>query len=50
MYSRGPIHIHEQKLEVQLEPIYNSSVLIQEYSLEDILGAMDNRDEWREGQ
>ena len=34
----------EQRLDNQLEPIYNSSVRI----LEDLPRTMDNRDEWRE--
>ena len=36
----------EQRQGDQLEPIYNSSDTV--YSLEDPLGAMDDRDEWRE--
>ena len=30
MYSCGPLHMDEQRLDDQLEPIYNSSVLIQD--------------------
>ena len=30
MYSGGPLHMDEQKLDDQLEPIYNNSVLIQD--------------------
>ena len=30
MYSSGPFHIDEQKLDNQLESIYNNSVLIQD--------------------
>ena len=45
MYSGGPFHMDEQRLDYQLEPIYNSSVPIQD---EDLPGEMDDRDRWRE--
>ena len=33
-YSCGPLHVDEQRQEDQLEPIYNSSVPIQDLALE----------------
>ena len=33
IYSRGPLHMDEQKQDDQLEPIYNSSVPIQDIAL-----------------
>ena len=44
MNSGGPFYTDEQGLSDQPEPISNSSVLI----LEDLPGAMDNSDEWRD--
>ena len=32
-YSRGPLHIDKQRQDDQIEPIYNSSVLIQDRAL-----------------
>ena len=34
MYSCGPLHMDEQRQDNQLEPIYNSSVPIQDVALE----------------
>ena len=36
-YSCGPLHIDEQKQDDQLEPIYNSSVPIQDVALKTYL-------------
>ena len=47
MYSCGPLHMDEQRLDNQLELIYNSSVLIQDVAWE-LPGVMDNRDGWQE--
>ena len=33
IYSRGPLHVDEQRQDNQLEPIYNSSVPIQDIAL-----------------
>ena len=44
MRSSRPFHIDEKRQDNQLEPIFNSSVQI----LEDLPGAIDERDEWRE--
>ena len=33
IYSRGPLHMDEQSQNDQIEPIYNSSVLIQDVAL-----------------
>ena len=33
IYSSGPIHMDEQKQDDQLEPVYNSSVPIQDIAL-----------------
>ena len=43
----GPLHMDEQRQDDQLKLTYNSSVDT-ECSLEDLPGAMDDRDEWRE--
>ena len=32
-YSRGPLHMNEQRQDDRLEPIYNSSVPIQDVAL-----------------
>ena len=49
MYSGRTTHKDEQRLDEQVEPIYNSSVSIQDVcSLEDVPGAMDDRDGMRE--
>ena len=34
MYSHGPLHMDKQRLDNQLEPIYNSSVQIQDIASE----------------
>ena len=39
-----PMHMDEQSQDDQPEPIYNSSVPIQDRSLEDLPGAMANRE------
>ena len=38
----------EQKQDNHLEPTYNSSVPVTGLSMEDLLGAMDEREGWRE--
>ena len=48
MYSCGPLHMDEQRLDDQLEPIYSSPVPIQNVAKGDLSGAMDDRDEMRE--
>ena len=40
MYTWGLLHMDEQKFDDQLEPIYNSSVPIQEVTWKNFLGAM----------
>ena len=42
-YSCGPLHIDEQRKDDKLEPIYNSSVPIQDQP-----GEMEDSDGWRE--
>ena len=42
MYICGPLHMDEQRQDDQLEPVYNSSVPIQDVAL------MDDREGWRE--
>ena len=48
MYAREPLLMDEERLDDQLKPIYNSYVLNPGYSLEDLPGAMGNRDWWQE--
>ena len=38
----------EQRLDDQLEPIYNSSVPIQDTALKNLSSAVDDRDRWQE--
>ena len=47
-YSFGPLHVDKQRQDDQLEPIYHSSVLIQDVDFEDLTEAMDNREGWLE--
>ena len=46
-YSRGPLHMDDQKLDDQLEPIYKSSADTG-CSREELPGAMDDSDGWQE--
>ena len=48
MYFDGPPHIAEQKQDGQFEHTYSSSVRIRDVALEDLSGAMNDREEWRE--
>ena len=47
IYSYGPLHMDEQRQDDQLEPIYKFCADTG-YTLEDLLGAMDDRDGWWE--
>ena len=46
MYFCGPPHIDKQRVDDQLEPINNSSMLIQDEGPNDLSGVMNNRDGW----
>ena len=48
MYSCGPLHMDEQRQDVQLKPTYSSSVPIRDVAPEDLPKAMDDREVWRE--
>ena len=48
IYSYGPLHMDEQRQDVQLEPTYSSSVPILDVALKNLPEAMDDREWWWE--
>ena len=48
MYSRGPLHMDEQRQDVQFEPTYSSSVSIRDVAWRICRKEMDDRKVWRE--